>query len=178
MSLRMLSLHRSISGPHLYPLWHKAKRKQTVCLAQHPGFLFAEVMEIRDSGLAHLKQLQGTGLSVFLGPCVSDHSTAQDVKDAGVLGAFRALLCASWNRNKIFFWSKTLHRGTCWIQRTCKNLIPPFIHFLCQSVYNFLPSPEPLERVLHEDKTYWTQHIKAMCHGDWMVSMWQTGNSV
>lgn len=125
MSLRMLSLHRSISGPHLYPLWHKAKRKQTVCPAQHPGFLFAEVMEIRDSGLAHLKQLQGTGLSVFLGPCVSDHSTAQDVKDAGVLGAFRALLCASWNRNKIFFWSKTLHGGTCWIQRTCKNLIQP-----------------------------------------------------
>lgn len=44
------------------------------------------MMEIRHSGLAHLKQLQGTDLCVFLGPCVSDHSTAQDVEDAEAPG--------------------------------------------------------------------------------------------
>lgn len=36
-----------------------------------------------ESGLAHLKQQQGAGLSVFLGPCVNDHSTTEDREDAG-----------------------------------------------------------------------------------------------
>lgn len=36
-----------------------------------------------EDGLAHLKQQWGTGLSVFLGPYVSDRSTAEDMEDAG-----------------------------------------------------------------------------------------------
>lgn len=175
MSLRMLSLHRSISGPHLYPLWHKTKRKQTVCPAQHPGFLFAEVMEIRDSGLAHLKQLQGTGLSVFLGPCVSDHSTAQDVKDAGVLEPLGHYCAPPETGIKYSYGAKPCMEEYAEFNGRAKT---SFSRFPCQSVHNFLPSPEALERVLHENKTYWTQHIKVMCKGDWMVSAWRTGNSV
>lgn len=36
----------------------------------------------REPGLAHLKQQWGTGLSVFLGMCVTDRSTAEDMEDA------------------------------------------------------------------------------------------------
>lgn len=36
-----------------------------------------------EHGLVHLKQQRGTGLSVFLGPCVSDRSTAEDMEEAG-----------------------------------------------------------------------------------------------
>lgn len=36
-----------------------------------------------ENGLAHLKPWWGTGLAVFLGPYVSDRSTAEDVEDAG-----------------------------------------------------------------------------------------------
>lgn len=36
----------------------------------------------KEHGLVHLKQQWGTGLSVFLGPYVSDRSTAEDMEDA------------------------------------------------------------------------------------------------
>lgn len=146
-------LAASISGPHLYPLWHRAKRKQTVCPAQHPGFLFAEVMQIRKSGLAHLKQLQGTGLSVFLGLCVSDHSTAQGVKDAGGLEPFGQLCAPPETGIKYSYDAKPCIEEHI-ESRGHKNT--SLSGFSFQSVAQ-------LFRIHHEDKTLWAQHISRWC---------------
>lgn len=57
-------------------------QKNTDCVS-HAGLRIPVCRGDGESGLAHLKQQQGAGLSVFLGPCVSDHSTAEDREDAG-----------------------------------------------------------------------------------------------
>lgn len=64
------------SGPHVSPFWGQ-KKTNRVSHIKRWNFVCKSDEE---PGLAHLKPQWGEDLSVFLGLCVSDHSTAEHVR--------------------------------------------------------------------------------------------------